>query len=145
MRAILINPWNQTVEEVDLPIEHITVEESLKEIYAKLSVPERKVDDFNCLRIGETEILHVDGEGFLTEGIPVWHWMNYLRPLCGNGLITGINPVGDTAASELKLEPVRRQVIWSSQVSAGYLTGAGMTGPNQYTLGEPVIKGKDQP
>lgn len=135
MRAILISPWNQTIAEV----EH---NGDFRQIYSLLSSEGRKVETFDTVTIDASNVLFLDGEGFIVkEAIPVFSWRGYAGQLCGNALILGNDEVGEAISATISLEEVCDAVVWTNRISTGRLAGAGPN-PYGYTLGTPVTEEK---
>lgn len=116
MRAILINPYNQTVTEVDLPLEDYSA------FYDALSEPgAQKVEHFDVLRVGRHGTLYVDDEGHLFPGRACFTYEDYAPdyPLAGRAILCGTNDEGDTLPTSASVADVYRKVGWLDVESTG--------------------------
>src|SRR5262245_63147417 len=109
MRAILIDPIPETITEIEFNRDY-------RHIYTLLSDQEHNVavGDFNIVRITGDHLhgddIYVDGEGLLKEPRYFFMWRGYPTPLAGRGLIIAHNGEGESIATTLQLEDVRRMV-----------------------------------
>lgn len=135
MRAIKINPWLRTVEEVDLPLS------DYRQIYVALTHEgQLKVGDFESVRISHQDVMWVDEEGLRKPNIPVFNFHFYPAALAGIGLITGIDRAGETVAATIPLALVTAVTEWTSVYTTGRLTP--VTSSNGVVhMGEPILKG----
>ena len=106
MKAILIDPVNQTVSEV----EH-DESRSLASIYELIEADCFDVVTVNMKRDG----IHVDDEGLFKEDLYIFTYldieeMTHLAQLAGKGLILGCDDEGRAIAPSLTVEQVRRNV-----------------------------------
>jgi hypothetical protein len=108
MRAILIDPYNETISEV----EHTG---GIDSIYKLLSGPERKVGTFTIVGLGKGETLYVDDEGLLHNPTHFFQWQGYHQPLAGRGLILGSKRSED-AATKLSLDEAKARVRWANNL-----------------------------
>lgn len=106
MRAILINPFDETVTE----IEHDA--SSYKNIYDEISTPTHQVDTFTCHYPSEPlpdgDAVFVDDEGLLKGPTCFFAIDGY--PLAGCGLILGSDSMGETAPAKAELANVKERV-----------------------------------
>lgn len=140
MRAVIIDPWNQTVYVTDKPTW------GLDEMYTSLSGPDgfRKCEDINAVRIGRDQMLWVDGEGLLIPEVPVWHLNGYQAPLAGIGLILGITEMGDNKGTYLEADWVQSMVRWTTTVTTGHLGPTTNPEPHITRLGDAILKEKGE-
>lgn len=103
MKAILIDPFNETVTEV----EHTG---NYKHIYELLSHPEHPVDCFTAVRLGNGDAIYVDDEGLLKDPKHFFVWKGYPQPMAGKGLLLGSNDEGESISPETTLEYVKGRV-----------------------------------
>ncbi len=99
-KGILIDVQNRSIEWVDV--------KDWKNIYDHL-----KCETFECVQIDEQNDVYVDEEGLLTltPNSMFFMYKGYSQPLCGNGLILGIDhETGDSVDSTLSIELVRSNV-----------------------------------
>jgi hypothetical protein len=142
MRAIIINPYDQTITQApDTGIKY-----DLAAMYAALThdAAKRKVDDINSVMLNSerTETLWVDGEGLLFPDIPVWYLGNYPAPLAGIGLVLGLTEFGDNCSTKLIISDFLgpRGVRWTNYLTTGELGPVTQSG-NTLTMGAPILKG----
>ena len=99
MRAILINPERETVEEVEYRggIDHIY-----------------ELIDANCFSVAtineQNDGIFVDDEGLLTPQFYAFDYEDYPQPLAGHGLILGCDYEGSTIEPSVSLQEVRSKV-----------------------------------
>lgn len=98
MKAILINPYDQTVTEVDYSGDY-------KEIYTLI-----EADCFDCARISRMDGIFVDDEGLLHNPTHFFMHAEYPSPLAGKGLVVGCNEGGDSVDCKTTVEEVRAKV-----------------------------------
>jgi hypothetical protein len=98
--GILIDVQNRTIEFVEV--------KDWKDIYNHV-----KCETFECVSIDEQNDVYVDEEGLLTLTPKSMFFMykGYPQPLCGNGLILGIDHEnGESVDTTLSLEEVKKNV-----------------------------------
>lgn len=104
MRAILINPLEQSITEVEY-------NGDFRNIYEHL-----KCDTFDVVRLNNKDDVFVDDNGLLTFPNPHGYfiWMREdgkpYGPLAGRGLILGLNHEGESIATDMSLDEVKRKV-----------------------------------
>lgn len=124
MRAILINPWTRTIHEVDVPCE----EDNYKAIYPFLSEPAvgddpgHRVTCFDIRNLGqgrggEEVSMYFDDEGCLMSGVPMFEMGVQMFP--GRALVLGADGWGNTVATSLTVEDVRKKVNWINEETTG--------------------------
>ena len=96
MKAILIDPFDQCVSEVDYNGDY-------KEIY-KLT----NCRSFDCVRLDDTNDMYVDDAGLLRN--PNRYFKMDGRTIAGYGLILSHNDEGESVATNLTSEDVYKKV-----------------------------------
>ena len=99
MKAILINPFNQTITE-------IKYSGNFKEIYKLIDC-----STFDCINIDNDNTLFVDDEGLLQEN-RYFYWKDYTN-LAGKALIIGVDyQTGEDCDTSWSLQEVENMVEW---------------------------------
>jgi len=99
MKTILINPFNQTITEVEYS-------GNFKEIYKLIDC-----STFDCINIDDDNTLFVDDEGLLQEN-RYFHWKDYTN-LAGKALIIGVDyQTGEDCDTSWSLQEVENMVEW---------------------------------
>lgn len=100
MRAILIDPFTETVTETE-------VSNDYRDIYRAIGA-----DCFCTVQITPTETLFLDDEGLfkVAEGIRCFFIKSYPQMLAGKGLILGVDHQGESVPSKLPVAEVRERV-----------------------------------
>jgi hypothetical protein len=98
MKAIVINPFDETIEEA-IYLGHY------KEIYSFL-----ECRTFDCVYLDNREVLYIDDEGLLIEETKYFSLNN--RIFAGKGLILGSDKDGETSDVGLTLQMVKDMVEW---------------------------------
>lgn len=134
MRGFLIDTDRRTITAVETP-------GGLKSMYAALSRPGHPpVDDINAVDIGRDHCLWVDGVGFLSPDIPVFHIQGYANPLAGRGLILGIDGAGENCDASPDLDVILPLIVtWTDKVSSGRLEPT-VERPGHIRIGGPILK-----
>ena len=112
-KAILINPFNKTIEIVDydfggsyLQISHlIGTEECVKPL-------------FQAIDIDGTNSIYIDEEGLYRETQAYFTWEGYHQPLQGKGLILGTDyeGEGESIPTTLSLDEVKEKVSFQAGI-----------------------------
>lgn len=111
-KAILINPFNKTIETVDydfggsyLQISHlIGTEECVKPLFCAVD-------------IDETNTVYIDDEGLYRDTQAYFMWEGYHQPLQGKGLILGTDyDNGESIPTTLSLDEVKEKVSFQDNV-----------------------------
>lgn len=111
-KAILINPFNKTIEMVDydfggsyLQISHlIGTEECVKPLFCAVD-------------IDETNTVYIDDEGLYRDTQAYFMWEGYHQPLQGKGLILGTDyDNGESIPTTLSLDEVKEKVSFQDNV-----------------------------
>lgn len=111
MRAILINPFDQTVEDIDIPNGEIGT------IYEQIGV-----EGFDISRLGGGVVAFVDDTGLKRKGQRYWCFnapgVGVL--MAGKGLLLSISPEGETSAlaDHASVEMTRRIVKFIGDATA---------------------------
>jgi hypothetical protein len=106
MRAILIDPTEKTVTEIDGDFANY------KKINEAIGA-----DLFTVVGLGKGETIYVDDEGLLTNPPKdLFRWKGYYAPLAGRGLILGTDDGGGTIATIIPLDVARANVDWLDDV-----------------------------
>ena len=97
MRAILLNPFDQTVKEV-------VYTGDFREIYSLIDC-----GTFDVVRLSESDDLYVDDEGLLKEN-RYFSWSG--RNFAGKGLILANDDEGNSMSTTYDLQEVIDKVEW---------------------------------
>lgn len=115
MRGILIDPFEQTITEVD--------PQSMDEWVKKML----KVDLVTAVTVwydedtDRRETLWVDDEGLFVKDQKYFQWKGYEQPLAGRGIILGTDAEGETIASDLRYDYVVERVEWLPDVELDHM------------------------
>ena len=102
MKALLIDPFMETVQEIDYSGDWKDIRTLLKcDIFATVYF-----DDMS------TDSVFVDDEGVFVDDQRFFKLGNYTQPLAGYGLVLGCNEEGDSVDCMSTLEDVAKQVEW---------------------------------
>ena len=117
MRAILIDPFTQTIEEVDYSGDY-------KDIYSLI-----ECDLFTTVYLPNTsdDTLFVDDEGLYVENQRFFKIEGYEQPLAGRGLLLGTDEEGESIDCMSTVEEVKAIVSWEkdgTQVEASFMVMA---------------------
>ena len=117
MRAILINPFTQTIEEVDYSGDY-------KDIYSLI-----ECDLFTTVYLPNTsdDTLFVDDEGLYVENQRFFKIDGFEQPLAGRGLLLGTDEEGESVDCMSTVEEVKAIVSWEkdgTQVEASFMVMA---------------------
>ena len=113
-KAILINPFNETIEMVDydfggsyLQISHlIGTEECVKPLFCAVD-------------IDETNTVYIDDEGLYRDTQAYFTWEGYHQPLQGKGLILGTDyDNGESIPTTLSLDEVKEKVSFQAGIQS---------------------------
>jgi len=99
MRAILIDPFTQTIEEVDYSGDY-------KDIYGLIQC--ELFSTVYCLE----DTLFVDDEGLYVKDQRYFKVAGYPQPLAGRGLLLGTNEEGDSVDATAKLSVLEKVIEW---------------------------------
>ena len=111
-KAILINPFNKTIEMVDydfggsyLQISHlIGTEECVKPLFCAVD-------------IDGTNTVYIDDEGLYRDTQAYFMWEGYHQPLQGKGLILGTDyDNGESIPTTLSLDEVKEKVSFQDNI-----------------------------
>lgn len=117
MRAILIDPFTQTIEEVDYSGDY-------KDIYGLI-----ECDLFTTVYLPNTsdDTLFVDDEGLYVENQRFFKIDGFEQPLAGRGLLLGTDEEGESIDCMSTVEEVKAIVSWEkdgTQVEASFMVMA---------------------
>jgi hypothetical protein len=117
MRAILIDPFTQTIEEVDYSGDY-------KDIYGLI-----QCDLFTTVYLPNTsdDTLFVDDEGLYVENQKFFKISGFDQPLAGCGLLLGTDKEGESTDCMSTVEEVKAIVTWEkegTQVEASFMVMA---------------------
>jgi len=117
MRAILIDPFTQTIEEVDYSGDY-------KDIYGLI-----QCDLFTTVYLPNTsdDTLFVDDEGLYVENQKFFKISGFHQPLAGCGLLLGTDKEGESTDCMSTVEEVKAIVTWEkegTQVEASFMVMA---------------------
>lgn len=104
MRAILIDPTNQSVGEVDYNGDYQTI---ARWIGAESGL-------FTLIRLGDEHVLYVDDEGLLVRPNPNGYFRlaGFPQVLAGKGLIVGTDQAGEDTPATAKVPDVKSVVTF---------------------------------
>lgn len=121
MKAFLINPYNETITEIDDDFRDIT------RFYSHLTEPGRhRVGTIQPVGISDKDdTLYVDDNGHLSEGRRCWSLS--VAPgtaFAGRGVVVRTNHAGNTVApsKDITLDFLHRNVKWLKAESTGDFT-----------------------
>ena len=100
MKAILIDPFAETVEVVDYSGNWEEISDLIECRY------------FDIVRVDDKESLYIDDEGLYTENQRFFKWDGYPHPLAGRGLILGTNEEGESIDTDMETEDVEKLVTF---------------------------------
>lgn len=117
MRAILIDPFTKTIEEVDYSGDY-------KDIYGLI-----ECDLFTTVYLPNTsdDTLFVDDEGLYVENQKFFKIDGFEQPLAGRGLLLGTDEEGESIDCMSTVEEVKAIVSWEkdgTQVEASFMVMA---------------------
>lgn len=125
MRALLIDPFTQTVTDYDL-------DEGIQAIYDATSC-----DCITSVRLpdhaGIDNCIFVDDEGLYREGQEFFTLIGYPQPIAGRGLVVGIDREGDTISTSMPLPFMQAAVKFPS------LRFTGMTEMTETKIKHPIF------
>jgi hypothetical protein len=98
MKAILINPFDKTITEVDY-------DGDFMHIYDLIDA-----GCFGCARISEGDGIFIDDDGLLKNPTHFFLHSEYHSPLAGKGLILGCDDQGEAVSCKTTVEEVRAKV-----------------------------------
>ena len=102
-KGILIDVQNREIKEVE-------IEDGIQSIYEQI-----KCDTFDYVQIHEENDVYVDDNGLLnlTDKSMFFSYKGYPQPLCGNGLILGIDhETGESIDTTLTIDEVKKSVTF---------------------------------
>lgn len=108
MKGYLIDPYKQTIEEVDY-------DGNYRSIYGLLTAEGCPVGTFDTVRINDKQdVIFVDDEGLFKRDQKFFKHPGYPTPLAGKGLVLGGDTYGNTrgVSKAITLEGLRADVKW---------------------------------
>lgn len=115
MHGYLIDPWAKTITAVDAP------DPDRDAIRNAITCPGMappgyldKVTLFNGI-----DLLWLDDDGFNRPGLRAFYLKGHSSPLCGRGLVMGLDDAGRLSAPTISLAEVVRMVIWTGLETSG--------------------------
>jgi hypothetical protein len=109
MKAILIDPFNKTVTEVEYSGNY-------KHIYELLSHETHPVDRFEAVYIEKGDAIFVDEEGLFKERTEFFVYHGYDQPLAGKGLVLGCDDEGESISPISTLDEIKNKIIWQEGI-----------------------------
>jgi hypothetical protein len=100
MMAILIDPYEETIEVVDYSGDY-------KDISTLLGC-----DLFTSVYTEMADTIYVDDEGLYVENQKYFKLKGYPQPLAGRGLVIGVTDDGDSTDCVSSLEDIQDMVSW---------------------------------
>ena len=131
MRAILIDPFNESVTEVEHNGDY-------RNIYTLLSHETQPVDTFTVVSIDDDNDIFVDDNGLLNNPTHFFMWKGYTQPLAGKGLILAHDDEGESIGTTLLLNRAKKNVRWANDLEFVELV------PFEDTIDHPIL-GPDTP
>lgn len=105
MRAILIDPVEETVTEVDY-------DGDFRSIYSLLDIT-----CFTCVQINSHgDVIYIDDEGLMKSGQLFFEHAAYPRPLAGKGLVLGTNDEGETVPPVVATHKLCDDVLFLGEI-----------------------------
>jgi hypothetical protein len=114
VKAYRIDPWAKTIVEVENDGWRGAAMKRVL-ITPKGSVP----TSMDSLKMFNGDRLWVDDKGYGTPGLRVFYVKGYDSPLCGMGLIVGLDEAGAQADPKFTLEQIVEMVIWCGLDTTG--------------------------
>ena len=100
MKAILINPFDQTIKETEYTGDY-------KEIYDLVSCR-----TFDCVRLTPHEDMYIDDEGLLMDNQRYFRMLEIGANYAGKALLLSHDDEGETTATNWTLQEVKNMVQW---------------------------------
>lgn len=135
MKALLINPYERSITEVE------DLRWGYEAMLKALAGPGRDLaSGMDSVSLSRRLRLWVDDNGYTIEGLPVFRIEGYDAPLCGMGLVLGLDAAGETVAPNLPVEALARVVTWTDEETTGEMTSGRQASPNVYVMGEAILR-----
>ena len=123
IKAILIDPFEKTVSEVQLD------GDDYRAIYPLISRPEDQVDTFTSgLAMLDGDMVLVDDEGLINwweRGQAFFEIIGGHQPLAGKGLVMGSNTQGESTSVRVTLGQMQELVRWVDEADVLKWIGSG--------------------
>lgn len=103
MRAILIDPFDESVTEVEYDGDY-------KNIYKLLSHPEHHVDCFTVVYLENGDGIFVDDEGLFKDPKHFFTYTGYDQPIAGKGLVLGTDEEGNSVSPKTVLGDLQPKI-----------------------------------
>ena len=100
MKAILINPFDQTIKETEYTGDY-------REIYSLV-----ECRTFDCVRLTPHEDMYIDDEGLLIDNQRYFRMLEIGANYAGKALLLSHDDEGETTATNLTLQDVKDMVEW---------------------------------
>lgn len=127
MKALLINPFDQTITEVDYSGDYRNIYEHIGA--GTFDVVRLPGHDLPC----ESDALFVDDEGLFKEDKRFFRVEGYYQPLCGKALVLGTDDEGRSVEPCISIEALTKLVTFMPE---GFTFEAPP--PRVFTWGGPV-------
>lgn len=135
MKALLINPYERSITEVEDP--RWGYDPMLK----ALAGPDREsATGLDSVALSSRLRLWVDDNGYTIEGLRVFRIDGYDAPLCGMGLVLGLDAAGESVAPNLPVEALARFVRWTDDETTGQMTDGRQSSSYVYVMGEAILR-----
>jgi len=100
MKAILINPFDQTIKETEYTGDY-------REIYSLV-----ECRTFDCVRLTPHEDMYIDDEGLLIDNQRYFRMLEIGANYAGKALLLSHDDEGETKATNWTLQDVKDMVEW---------------------------------
>lgn len=110
MKAILIDPREMDVKEIDVPLEGGNYKALAQAIGCDLITVATYLPNGDCVFVDDEGLLFSPEHFFSIDGFP--------QPLAGCGLVMGSNDEGDSIAPTSTVEEITNAVLWPSITKA---------------------------
>lgn len=100
MKAILINPFDQTIKETEYTGDY-------REIYSLV-----ECRTFDCVRLTPHEDMYIDDEGLLIDNQRYFRMLEIGANYAGKALLLSHDDEGETTATNWTLQDVKDMVEW---------------------------------
>lgn len=114
MRAILIDPINETIEEVEYNGDY-------KQIYKHIDA-----STFGVVDIPNDDTIFIDDEGLLKDNNHFFIHKDAYTPIGGKGLVLGIDDRGESVSAHSTLKELRHSITFIGKQAINH-SNAGFT------------------
>lgn len=115
MKAILINPFDETITEVDFIGDY-------RSIYKLIDC-----STFDVMELPRNGALYVDDEGLFTERQAFFYWEGAHQPIANKALILGTDEYGSNLPSPFTVEEVKAAVTFGHPFELEFLAQQART------------------